>query len=186
HDVDQLALAVVPGVDQLARPRRPQDLLRPRAVGVPGDGDRDGRQHEAEPGNGVVVLVGGRVAGGEGEDVVAAEAQPREKENEANHQPGGAPASAFLLLKEVTGRRGQPSVPPARPRPRSPTAQTVAPWPAPRPGWWETAAAWCCIASRCRCTAGARTRCGSPSSSAPPAAGRCCPSPCVADPAPRR
>src|SRR5207244_11009439 len=34
-------------------------------------------------------------------DVVPAEPQPREEDDEANHQQDGAPAIGFLLLKEV-------------------------------------------------------------------------------------
>jgi hypothetical protein len=51
----------------------------------------------------VVVDLGRPVGGGEIRDVVAAEPQPREKQDEAGYQPGGAPAIGGLLLKQVEG-----------------------------------------------------------------------------------
>src|SRR2546430_785515 len=41
---------------------------------------------------------------GEVEDVTPAEPEPGEESDEANHQPEGAPAVGFLLLKQVEGR----------------------------------------------------------------------------------
>src|ERR1700757_3329632 len=90
-------------------------------------------------------------------NVVAAEAQPGEEQVEANHQPDCAPAIGFLLLKEVTGWRGQPAVPPAQPDLRFPTDPRAPRAPTPPPAWSGIAAAWCCTASPCRCRAGART-----------------------------
>src|SRR5206468_4182961 len=130
-----------------------------------------------------------------------AEAEPQEEEHEANHQPDRAPAVGFLLLKEVEcgfvahiltlGRprcdpeweaggaiwRDRPAAPPAPPDPRAPTARPVAPSRGPPPGWSGTAAASCCTACRYRCRAAGRRRCDSPSTSAPPGAGRRCRSP---------
>src|SRR5258706_1530004 len=165
-DVDDLPLRVGFRIDQLLRAGRPQDLLRPGLVGVPHGEDRDRCEHEADPRKRVMAL--------ERPHVVAAEAQPGKKQDEANHQPGRAPAIGFLLLKEITVGRGQPAVPPVPLDLRSPTNPSVARAPGPPRASWGIAAAWCCTASRCRCRAASRTRFGSPWRSVPPAAERYC------------
>src|SRR2546422_7930663 len=87
----------------LARARRPQHLVGPRLVRIPRDRQRHQRQNDAEPRKIVVVGVARRLEGVEVIDVIAAETEPGEKGDEANHQPEGAPAVGFLLLKQVEG-----------------------------------------------------------------------------------
>src|SRR5713101_6918223 len=168
-DVRDLAFGVGLRIDQLLRAGRPENLFRPGLVGVPRGDDRDRREQDTDPGERVMAL--------QCPDVVAAESQPGEKQDEANHQPGRAPAIGFLLLKEITVGRGQPAVPRVLPDLRSPTDPPARRAPGPLRASWETAAAWCCIASQCRCRAGARTQSGSLWTSTLPAAGRCCRSP---------
>src|SRR5579885_278699 len=86
------------------RPGGPQHLLRSRGVGVPGDGDRERRQHEAEPGERVVIRRARRLAGGEVKQVIAAEAQPGEERDETDHQQRGAAAVGLLLLEQIQRR----------------------------------------------------------------------------------
>src|SRR5256884_4467205 len=104
HHVDELPLIVALGFDDLPGPGRPQHLLGPRAVPVPGDRRGREREGDAEPGKGVVIRVARRVAAEEVIDVVAAEPEPREERHEGNHEHDGAPAIGFLLLKEVQRR----------------------------------------------------------------------------------
>src|SRR2546428_2776629 len=104
HDVDELLFLGILGVDALLRPGRPKPLLGPGLVGVPRDRHRDQRQRDGEPRKRVVVGLARRLEGVEVVQVVAPEAEPGEEDHEANHQPKGAPAVGFLLLKEVEGR----------------------------------------------------------------------------------
>src|SRR5439155_9742564 len=135
------------------RARRPQHFLGTRLVGVPGGHDRDDREQDPEPRERMMTRR-------HGPDVVATEPQPGEKQDEANHQPGRAPAIGFLLLKEITVGRGQPAVPRVRLDLRSPRGPSAPSVPGPRRASWGTAAAWCYTAWPCRYRAAARPRVG--------------------------
>src|SRR2546428_13343319 len=71
---------------------------------MPRERERDQRQPDSEPRKVVVVSPAGRPQRVQVVDVIAAEPEPGEKSDEANHQPKGAPAVGFLLLKKGEGR----------------------------------------------------------------------------------
>ena len=103
--VDELSLPVRRRIDHLAGARRPQHLVRPRLVGVRRHRHGDEREQDAEPREGMVIRGARCVDGVEVVDVVAAEPQPREECDEANHQQCGAPAIGLLLLKQIQSGR---------------------------------------------------------------------------------